>query len=86
VFVPVVVQPMLRSAWEAEMPWRERFIDYLRKERDDLQRRIDNLESRKCEMWETTDSRRKDVTDEYSAGLRSRLAQIDQILVEEGLS
>jgi hypothetical protein len=68
------------------MPWHERFIDYLRKERDDLQRRIDNLESRKCEMWETTDGRRKDVTDEYSAGLRSRLAQIDQILVEEGLS
>lgn len=68
------------------MPWRERFIDYLGKERDDLQRRIDNLGSGKCEMWETIDGRRMNVTEEYVARLRSRLAEIEQILVEEGFS
>lgn len=68
------------------MPWRERFREYLEKERDSLQRRIDHCERRSCEMWETTDAGRKNVTEEYAAGLRSRLAEIEQLLVEEDLS
>jgi hypothetical protein len=68
------------------MPWRERFRDYLLREHDSLQRRLDNLQSRKCEIWETSDGARKDVTEEYAAGLRSRIAEIEQLLVEEGLS
>ena len=68
------------------MPWRDRFIDYLRKERADLERRLANVQSGRCQMWESSDDSRKDVTDEYAAGLRSRIAEIDQILVEEGLS
>lgn len=68
------------------MPWRERFRDYLHKHQADLQRRIDQLETRRCEMWETADGNRKDVTDEYVAGLRSRLAEIEKMLIEEDLS
>ena len=68
------------------MPWRERFREYLEKERDSLRRRIDYCETRTCEMWETSDGNRKDVTEEYLAGLRSRLAEIEQLLVEEDLS
>lgn len=68
------------------MPWRGRFQDYLRKEQADLKRRIDELTSRKCEMWETTDGNRKDVTEEFAAHLRSRLAEIEQMIVEEDLS
>lgn len=68
------------------MPWRERFRDYLVKESDSLRRRLDFLETRQCEMWETADGNRKDVTEEYAAGLRSRLAEIEKMLVEEDLS
>lgn len=68
------------------MPWRERFRDYTRKEQADLERRIHELSSRKCEMWETQDGDRTDVTEEYAAHLRSRLAEMEQMLVEEGLS
>ena len=68
------------------MPWRERFRDYLTKERDSLQKRIDYCECRTCEMWEMTDGQHKDVTEEYAAGLRSRLAEIEQLLIEEDLS
>jgi hypothetical protein len=68
------------------MPWRERFRDYLAKERDSLQRRLNYCESHTCEMWEISEGRRKDVTEEYAAGLRSRLAEIEQLLVEEDLS
>ena len=68
------------------MPWRERFLEYLEKERDILQRRIDYCERRSCEMWETSDGQRRNVTEEYSAALRSRLAEIEQLLIEEDLS
>ena len=68
------------------MPWRERIRDYLVKERDSLRLRLDYCDSHGCEMWETTDGQRKNVTEEYSAGLRSRLAEIEQMLVEEDLS
>lgn len=68
------------------MPWRERFREYLHKERDSLRRRIEYCESHKCEMWESAGSSKKEVTDEYLAGLRSRVAEIEQLLVEEGLS
>lgn len=68
------------------MPWRERFIDYLQKERADLRRRLDNLASGRCQMWEDCDGDRKNVTEEYAAGLRSRLAEIEQMLIEEELS
>ena len=68
------------------MAWRERFRDYLTKEQDSLRRRIRNLEAGRYEMWETGEGQRKDVTEEYAAGLRSRLAEIEQLLVEEDLS
>lgn len=68
------------------MPWRERFREYLQKERDTLRRRISFCESRNCEMWETSDGNKKDVTEEYLAGLRSRVAEIEQLLIEEDLS
>lgn len=68
------------------MPWRERFIDYLQKERADLERRLAIVQAGRCQMWESADGDRKDVTDEYAAGLRSRIAEIEQIMVEEGLS
>ena len=68
------------------MAWRERFREYLKKERADLQRRIDLYENRTCEMWERTNGDRKDVSEEYAAGLRSRLAEIEQLLIEEELS
>ena len=68
------------------MAWRERFREFLIKERDDLNRRIALYESRTCEMWERRDNERKDVTEEYTAGLRSRLAEIEQLLIEENLS
>jgi hypothetical protein len=69
-----------------KMPWRERFREFLEKERDSLERRLGYCESHSCEMWETIDGQRKDVTEEYAAGLRSRLAEIEQMLIEEELS
>jgi hypothetical protein len=66
--------------------WRERFKDYLIKEQESLRRQIRNLESRNCEMWETSEGERKDITEEYTAELRSHLAEIEQLLVEESLS
>ena len=68
------------------MAWRERFREYLAKERDCLKKRLDYCDSHTCELWETSDGERKDVTEEYAAGLRSRLAEIEQMLVEEDLS
>lgn len=68
------------------MPWRERFRDFLARERDSLQRRLDYCDSHSCEMWESRGGQRKDVTEEYAAGLRSRLAEIEQLLIEEDLS
>jgi len=68
------------------MPWRERFRDYLYKEAANLKQRADYLESGKCEMWESTDGLRKNVTEEHVASLRARIAEIEQMLVEEGLS
>lgn len=68
------------------MAWRERFKDYLVKERDSLQQRLDYCDSHTCELWETTGGQRKNVTEEYAAGLRSRLAEIEQLLIEEELS
>lgn len=68
------------------MPWRQRFIEYLQKEQADLQRRIDHFQAGNCQMWETSGGRRRDVTEEYAAGLRNRLAEIEKILIEEELS
>ena len=71
------------------MPWRQRFIDYLEREQDDLRRRIDHFEAGRCQMWESPDGGggdRRDVTQEYAAGLQNRLAEIEKILIEEGLS
>ena len=68
------------------MAWRERFREFLEKERESLQRRLDYCETHACEMWETAGGQRKDVTEEYAAGLRSRLAEIEQLLIEEELS
>ena len=66
--------------------WRERFKEFLSKEQESLRRKIRNLESRSCEMWETSGGERKEITEEYTAELRSRLAEIEQLLVEESLS
>ena len=68
------------------MPWRERFHEYLLKEKELLQLRLDNFHSRRCEMWENVAGNRKDVSEEYAAALRSRIAEIEQLLVEEDLS
>ena len=68
------------------MTWGDRFQDYLVKERYDLKIRIVRLTSRHLEMWETTEGARRDVTDDYAAHLQTRLAEIEQMIVEEGLS
>jgi hypothetical protein len=69
------------------MPWRQRFIEYLEREQDDLRRRIGVLQTGKCQMWEQgDDGGRRDVTQEYAADLQTRLAEIEKILIEEGLS
>jgi len=68
------------------MPWRDRFIEYLQMEQADLERRIGTFEAGKCRMWEECDGERKDVTDIYAATLKARLAEIEKILIEEGMS
>ena len=68
------------------MPWRERIIEYLRGQRTELQRRIELLSSGKFQLMEITDGESKDVTEEHIAKLHNHLAEVEQILTEEGLS
>lgn len=69
------------------MPWRQRFIEYLQKEQADLERRTGLFDGGKCQMWESDGGdERKDVTLEYVAALRVRIAEIEKILIEEELS
>ncbi len=68
------------------MPWRQRVIEYLQQEQADLERRVGLFECGRCQMWEADGGEPKDVTGEYVAGLRVRIAEIEKILIEEELS
>jgi hypothetical protein len=62
----------------------DRWINYLANERADKLRRIDTFTSGLVRFHVTTEGVQRDVTDETVAKLREDVAEIEQILIEEG--
>jgi hypothetical protein len=66
--------------------WRDRFIEYLYEERDRIQERLEVLTSGKCQLLQIAAGKQEDITENNIAALRNQLAEIEQILAEEGPS
>jgi len=71
---------------EAAVIWRKRMIEFLRKECERMNTQIDALSSGKRQLWEMSEGKRRDITDEQITILRSHQAECERILNEEEYS
>jgi hypothetical protein len=67
---------------ERKMSWS----DYLREQRTQKLAQIDALETGNVQLFETTEGVTKDTTAEQLAKLKSDVAEIRQIFIEEGIA
>jgi hypothetical protein len=72
---------MLGAKHGGDMTW----LEFIRDERTDKLEAIEMLSSGRVQLHMTTNGVRKDITDERLAKLKEDVAEIEQILTEEGI-
>jgi hypothetical protein len=76
------VHAVLRRKGWSQMSW----LDYLREQRTQKLEQIDALETGNVQLFETTEGVTREITNEQLVKLKTDVAEIRHIFVEEGIS